>query len=235
MEDLRQTKAKEKAKTTTRGAKAKVNAGAKDTTSDLTKATKEATTTEDTTRAKEKATQDPKAMHQTKATKAKETTAKQEEWKQQLQDMPPMWHARPLGPGLQSVWHIGEVEELHPLEQEQAEQDNYDYDNSWDWNDNSYEDTANYIGGINESHLTIGHIRQAKSLLHKHKSKSLLEHTHNIMERPQQELSTMPPRRRNTTALRHSSSNTTAKEQRRLRTPSHTTSCTPTSSHTIAS
>ena len=50
----------------------------------------------------------------------------------------------------------------------------YDYDNSWDWNDNSYEDTANYIGGINESHLTIGHIRQAKSRLHKHKSKSLL-------------------------------------------------------------
>ena len=50
----------------------------------------------------------------------------------------------------------------------------YDYDNSWDWNDNNYEDTANYIGGINESHLTIGHIRQAKSLLHKRKSKSLL-------------------------------------------------------------
>ena len=49
-----------------------------------------------------------------------------------------------------------------------------DYDNSWDWNGNSYEDTANYIGGINEPHLTIGHIRQAKSLLHKHKSKSLL-------------------------------------------------------------
>ena len=50
----------------------------------------------------------------------------------------------------------------------------YDYDNSWDWNDNSYEDTANYIGGINKSHLTIGHIRQAKSRLHKHQSKSLL-------------------------------------------------------------
>ena len=48
----------------------------------------------------------------------------------------------------------------------------YDYDNSWDWNGNSYEDTANYIGGINKSHLTVGHIRQAKSLLHKHKSKS---------------------------------------------------------------
>ena len=50
----------------------------------------------------------------------------------------------------------------------------YDYDNSWDWNDNSYEDTANYIGGINESHLTIGHIKHANSRLHKHKSKSLL-------------------------------------------------------------
>ena len=50
----------------------------------------------------------------------------------------------------------------------------YDYDNSWDWNGNSYEDTANYIGGINESHLTIGHIRQANSRLHKHKTKSLL-------------------------------------------------------------
>ena len=106
------------------------------------------------------------------------------------------------------VWHIGEGEELHPLEQEQADHDNneelpqdvndtwdwyyegeegqhnlnymeenwndYDYDNSWDWNDNSYEDTANYIGGINESHLTIGHTRQANSRLHKRKSKSLL-------------------------------------------------------------
>ena len=50
----------------------------------------------------------------------------------------------------------------------------YDYDNSWGWNDNSYEDTANYIGGINGSHLTIGHIRQAKPLPHKRKSKALL-------------------------------------------------------------
>ena len=115
-----------------------------------------------------------------------------------------MWQACT---GLQSA-HIGEGEELHPLEQEQADQDNneglpqdvndtwdwyhegeegqhevnymeenwndYDYANSWDWNDSSYEDTANYVGGINESHLTIGHIRQAKSLLHEHKSKSLL-------------------------------------------------------------
>ena len=45
----------------------------------------------------------------------------------------------------------------------------YDYDN-----DNSYDDTANYMGGINESHLAMGHIRQANSRLHKHKSKSLL-------------------------------------------------------------
>ena len=51
---------------------------------------------------------------------------------------------------------------------------NYDYDNNWDWNDNSYEDAANYSGGINESHLTIGHVRQAKSLPCKHKPKSLL-------------------------------------------------------------
>ena len=50
----------------------------------------------------------------------------------------------------------------------------YDYDNSWAWNDNSYQKTASYIGGINESHLTIGHIRQAKSLPRKHKPKSLL-------------------------------------------------------------
>ena len=36
--------------------------------------------------------------------------------------------------------------------------------------------------------------------------------THNIMERPQQELSTIPPRRQNTTALRHSLS--AAQQQR---------------------
>ena len=67
------------------------------------------------------------------------------------------------------MWHIGEGEELHSLEQEQADQDNHE-----ELNDNNYEDTAKYIGGIKESHLTIGHIRQAKSLLHKRKSKSLL-------------------------------------------------------------
>ena len=37
--------------------------------------------------------------------------------------------------------------------------------------------------------------------------------THNIMERSQQELSTIPPRRHRTATLRYSSSNTTAKEQ----------------------
>ena len=129
--------------------------------------------------------------------------------KQQLHDMPPMWQAWHWAQDCRvPVWHVGEGEELHPLDQEQADQDNneelpqgvndtwswyykgeegqheinymgengnaYDYDNNWDWNDNSYEDTANYIGGINESHLTIGHIRQAKSLLHKRKLKSLL-------------------------------------------------------------
>ena len=231
------TQAKEKAKATTKEAKAKASTGAKDTTRDLTKAIKEATTKEDTTRAKEKATQDPKAMDQARATRVKETTAKQN-------DMAPMWQAWPLGPGLQ----IGEGEELHSLAQEQADQDNNealpqdvndtwdwydageeglhevnymeenwnDYcDNSWDWSDNRDEDTANYIGGINESHLTIGRIRQAKSLLRKHKSKSLLgkKTTHNIMERPQQELSTSPPRGRNATALQHNSSNTIAKKQ----------------------
>ena len=92
----------------------------------------------------------------------------------------------------------------------------YDYDNSWDWNDSSYEDTANYIGGINKSHLTIGHIRQAKSLLHKAQIQIATwqeNNTHNIMERPQQELSTIPQRRHHTATLRHSSSNTTTKEQ----------------------
>ena len=62
MEDLRQWtlttfggKEKEKAKATTKGAKAKPNTEAKDTTRDLTKATKEATT-------KKRATRDLKVM-----------------------------------------------------------------------------------------------------------------------------------------------------------------------------
>ena len=39
----------------------------------------------------------------------------------------------------------------------------------------SYEDTANLLGGINESHLTMGHTRQAKPLPDKRKHKSLPE------------------------------------------------------------
>ena len=195
------TKAKEKEKATTKEAKAKASTGVKDTTKDSTKAAKETTTKEDTTRAKEKATQDPKDMDQAKATKAKETTANQKE-----KETTTTQHATDvasLATGHKTAecqYHIGEGEELHPLEHEELPQDvndtwnwyyegeegqhevnymeenwnDYDYDNSWDWNDNSYEDTANYIEGINESHLTIGHIRQSKSRLHKHKSKSLL-------------------------------------------------------------
>ena len=185
--------------------KEKASAEANATTKDSTKAAKETTTKEDTTRAKEKATQDPNDMDQAKATKAKETTANQKE--KETTTTQHAIDAASLATG-HKVWHIGEGEELHPLEQAQADHDNneelpqdvndawdwryegeegqhevnymeenwndYDYDNSWDWNDNSYEDTANYIGGINESHLTIGHIRQANSRLHKHKSKSLL-------------------------------------------------------------
>ena len=71
-------------------------------------------------------------------------------------------------------WYYEGEEGQHEVNYMEENWNDYDYDNSWDWNDNSYEDTANYIGGINESHLTIGHIRQAKSRLHKHKSKSLL-------------------------------------------------------------
>ena len=71
-------------------------------------------------------------------------------------------------------WYYEGEEGQHEVNYMEENWNDYDYDTSWDWNDSSYEDTANYIGGINESHLTIGHIRQAKSLLHKHKSKSLL-------------------------------------------------------------
>ena len=161
-------------------------------------------------------------------------------------------------------------EELHPLEQEQADQDNneklpqdvndtwdwyyegeegqheinymeenwndYDYDNSWDWNDNSYEDTANYIGGINESHLTTGHIRQAKSLLHKHKVKSLLgkktAHTQHHGTTTARAFNNSPKRTQHNCASTWQQQHN-SKETRRLRTPSHTTSCAPTSSHTI--
>ena len=164
------TKAKEKAKATTKEAKAKASTGAKDTTS-----------------------QDPKDMDQAKGYKGQGNYSKAKG--KGSNNYMTRHRCGKRGHWAQDcrapVWHIGEGEELHPLEQEQAdtwdwyyegeegphEEENwndYDYDKSWDWNDNSYEDTANYIGGINKSHLTIGHIRQAKSLLYKHKSKSLL-------------------------------------------------------------
>ena len=148
------------------------------------------------------------------------------------------------------VWHIGEGEELHPLEPEQADHDkndelpqdvndtwdwyyegeegqhevnymeenwnDYDYDNSWDWNDNSYEDTANYIGGINESHLTIWTHQTSKITTTQAQIQITTwqeNNTHNIMERPQQELSTTPTRRHHKATLRHNSSKTTTKEQ----------------------
>ena len=37
-------------------------------------------------------------------------------------------------------------------------------DNSWDWHACNYEDVANYIVDIKESHLTSGYIKQAKRL-----------------------------------------------------------------------
>ena len=224
------TKAEEKAKATTKEAKAKASTGAK----------------EGITRAREKASQDPKDMDQGRATKAKETTAKRKQ-KQQLHDMPPMWQAWPLGPGLQ-VWHIGEGEEPHPLEQEQADQDNneelpqdvndawdwyyegeegqhevnymdenwndYDYDNSWGCNDNSYEDTANYIGGINESSPLDTSDKQSHYYIstnpsHYSARKQHTQHHGTTTARAFNNSS----KKTQYTALRHSSSNTTTKEQ----------------------
>ena len=58
-----------------------------------------------------------------------------------------------------------------------------DYD-SWSWNNHGNEDAANYIGGTNEAHLTIGHVRQAKSLLQKQTYSTTWEENirDNIME-----------------------------------------------------
>ena len=67
-------------------------------------------------------------------------------------------------------WYYEGEEGQHEVNYMEENWNDYGYDSSWDWNDNSHGDTANYIGGINESHLTTGH----KSRLHKHKSKSLL-------------------------------------------------------------
>ena len=118
------TKAKEKEKAATKEARAKASTGVKDTTKDSTKAAKETTTKEDTTRAKEKATQDP---NQAKATKAKETTANQKEKEatttQHAIDVasPATGHRLHWAQDCRvPEWHIGEGEELHPLEQEQT-------------------------------------------------------------------------------------------------------------------
>ena len=112
----------------------------------------------------------------------------------------------------------------------------YDYDNNWDWNDNSYEDAANYIGGINGSHLTIGHIRQSESLPCKHKHKSppgkKASHTqhhgtttvkafNNSYKRTQHNCTS-------TKQQQHKS-----KDKRILMTTSHTTSCTPKLHHVL--
>ena len=140
MEEGKNYRGKGKGKGRYKEAKAKANTRAKDTTKDLTTATKEATTKEGATRAKEKATQDPKDMDQTKATKAKETTAKQK-GKGSNNYMtchqcgkPGHWAQGCRVP----VWRIGEGEELHPPDQEQADQDNneelpQDLNDAWDW------------------------------------------------------------------------------------------------------
>ena len=75
-----------------------------------------------------------------------------------------------------SDWYYeGEEGHGHDVNYMEESWNDYDWnDNSWDWNDYSHEGEANYIGGINESHLTIGHIRQGRPLQCKHKSKSLL-------------------------------------------------------------
>ena len=169
-------------------------------------------------KSKGKATQDPKAMDQTRAQRPTKLQQSIRKRKQQLHDMPPMWQA--LGPGLQSacVAHR-KGEELHPLEQEQADQDNneelpqdvndtwdwyyegegrqhevnymeenwndYDYDNSWDLNDNNYEDTANYIG-----HTSPLDTSDKQSHYYTSTNSNHYLERRNIMERPR--LSTIP-------------------------------------------
>ena len=110
----------------------------------------------------------------------------------------------------------------------------YDCDNNWDWNDNSYEDTANYIGGTHKSHLTTGHIRQAKSLPRKHKPKSALG-----KKRHMQHHGTTAAKAFNSSYMRTQRNCAStwqqqreSKDKRRLMTTSHTTSCTRTSDHT---
>ena len=75
-----------------------------------------------------------------------------------------------------SDWYYeGEEGHGHDVNYMEESWNDYDWnDNSWDWNGYSHEGEANYIGGINESHLTIGHIRQGRPLQCKHKPKSLL-------------------------------------------------------------
>ena len=231
------TKAKAKAKATTKEAKAKASTEAKDTTRDSTKATKEATTKQGTTRAKEKATQDPKDMDQARATMAKEATAKQKEKEATTtrhatdvaslaipQDVNDAWD-----------WYYDREEGQREISFMEENWNDYDYDSSWDWNDSSYEDTANYIGGISESHLTIGHIRQASHYYtstnpnhylarKQHTHTSWNDHSKSFQQFLQEDTTQL---HFNIAAATHNSKGT-----RRLRTPSHTTSCTPTSSHT---
>ena len=106
----------------------------------------------------------------------------------------------------------------------------YNYDNSWDWNDNSYEDTD-----INESRLTIGHIRQAKSLLHKRNSKSLLgKKTTHTTSWNDHSKSFQQFLQEDATQLHFDIAAATQQQRnKKIEAPSHTTSCTPTSSHTV--